>query len=1093
MTPPLCTATLSGTDRKHLADVFRTGQVRSVQALPSASAAYLGWLLWESFREPMMLVTDGPNTQDQLFEDLQTLRLGRDAQVAFYPAWESIPTPESPPQTDLTGDRISTLQTFLQGSPPAITVTTAQALMQRTASPDQIREAHLSLETNAPCPLEKVAATLVEAGFDMQPEVYTKSQMSRRGGLIDVWPTTSDWPLRIEWFGDTIESIRTFDPNDQRSIDQQQCVDIGPAREPKPQGALFDFLPASIAWIIVDPGLVDHHAQVYEESMVEADAMHLLLPYHICKQHMGKDGQLLVGPDEPDIKQHRELAVTELDGVSATAAAVLTPDALELARDEFLNTLKQSIAEDFDVTLFFGTSGIRDRFAESRADDQAFMRAVHLKVGRLSSGFADQNRKLVAVAESDLFGQRKALRGRYHLHAKRKGPARQSVGQRIQEWTDLRQGEYVVHVEHGIGRYLGLSPVTIRGKRQDALTIEYANKAKLHVPVTHVHLLTRYVGTGQRTPSLHRLGSRRWQREKDAASKSVEDLAAAMLDTQAARETEAGFACAPDSTWQTEFEASFPFQETPDQEQAIADIKQDMERSQPMDRLICGDVGYGKTELAMRAAFKTVMNGKQVGMLVPTTILAQQHRESFLQRMAAFPVTIGMLSRFQTKGEQRLILDGVRSGAVDIVIGTHRLIQPDVKFHDLGLVIIDEEQRFGVEQKEHLKQLRRMVDVLTMTATPIPRTLYMSLLGARDMSTIQTPPQERLPVETHVASFDKALIRTAILREINREGQVFFLHNRVLTIDRMHQRLQLWVPEARIAVAHGQMNEKELAMVMRLFVLGEYDVLLCTTIIESGVDIPNVNTIIIDRADRFGLAELYQLRGRVGRYKHRAYAYLLTPSHGAMANDARERISALKRHSQLGSGFKIALKDLEIRGAGNLLGSEQSGHIAAVGFELYCQLLKRTVAARRGEALPPLVTVELKLDFVSQDSMSDLAENTAFIPRTYIEDEMLRVQAYRRLASCSSEQDLRDLRQEWHDRFGPVPDPVHRLSMVTHTRFLAARLGITTVETRDDKLMLSRDDDFIKNGRLFPRLTQEDTTEKLGEIVAHLKTLSQKS
>ena len=1078
-------ATLTGTDHDHLADIFRAGQVRSVQALHYGCIAHLCWMLREAFHQPILLVTDGPNSQDQLFEDLHTLSLGREDLLAYYPAWESVPSPDYPPQADLVGDRISTLQRFLDAAPPAITVTTIQALMQHTVSPHQLRSTSGFLQVDTEFDLESALEQLVMSGFDVQPEVYAKGQIARRGGLLDLWPTTSDWPVRLELFGTMIESIRTFDPACQRSLEKVDSIRLGPAVEAIKGGTLFDYLPSSTTWILVDPGLVNHHATVYEKTMAEADATHLTLSRHRCRKAMAKtaSGQLLIGPDEPDPTIHKELAIRDVDGVSSTATSVLTPDALDQVRNQFVTVLKQYLTDEYDVSLFFGSSGIRDRFVESQQADTEFLRAIDLHVGRLSSGFVDADRKLVAVAESDLFGQRKALRGRYHLHAKRQGPAKKTTGPRMQEWTDLQPGEYVVHVAHGIGKYLGLSQVSIRGKQQEVLSIEYANNAKLHVPVTHVHNLSRYLGTGQRTPSLHRLGSRRWNREKEAASKSVEDLAATMMETQAARDSEQGFAFAGDTTWQHEFEASFPFQETPDQEQAITEMKRDMERNRPMDRLICGDVGYGKTEVAMRAAFKAVMNGKQVAMLVPTTVLAQQHRESFLQRMAAFPVTIGMLSRFQTKTEQRQIIEGIKSGAIDIVIGTHRLLQRDVQFHELGLVIVDEEQRFGVAQKERLKQVRRLVDVLTMTATPIPRTLYMSLLGARDMSTIQTPPQERLPVETVVAPFHKDLIRKAVMQEINREGQVFFLHNRVLTIDRMHQRLQQWVPEVKIAVAHGQMQEKELAEAMRLFVKGDYDVLLCTTIIESGVDIPNVNTIIIDRADRFGLSELYQLRGRVGRYKHKAFAYLLTPTHGSMANDARHRISALKHHSQLGSGFKIALKDLEIRGAGNLLGAEQSGHITAVGFELYCQLLKRTVATRKGEHVPPLIDVELRLDFLHHEAIDGREDHIARIPHAYIEDDMLRVQIYRQLAACSTDDELRGVREDLLDRFGPIPETMDRFLLVTKLRFLAATKGMTCVETRDDKLMLSRGDEFIKENQRFPRLHQQAATDRLQEII----------
>ena len=538
-----------------------------------------------------------------------------------------------------------------------------------------------------------------------------------------------------------------------------------------------------------------------------------------------------------------------------------------------------------------------------------------------------------------------------------------------------------------------------------------------------------------------------------------------------------------------EFEAAFPYEETEDQWRAIEDVRRDMQAPRPMDRLICGDVGYGKTEVAMRAAFRAVCGGKQVAVLVPTTVLAQQHYETFRERMAAFPVTIEMLSRFRTPAEQAEIVRRLREGRLDIVIGTHRLAQPDVAFRDLGLVIIDEEQRFGVAHKEALKELRETVDVLTMTATPIPRTLYLSLVGARDLSVIQTAPRERLPIETIVAPYDDAVVREAILRELDREGQVFYLHNRVETIEHVRDRLVRLVPEARLVLAHGQMPERRLADVMRRFVRGEADVLLCTTIIESGVDIPNVNTILIDRADRFGIADLYQLRGRVGRYKHRAYAYLLLPRHGRLFDTARRRIEALRRHSGLGAGFQLALRDLETRGAGNLLGAEQSGHIAAVGFELYCQLLRRTVAALKGEPLPPLIDVTVRLDFLAPAADEAGAASPTALPADYIEDENLRLQAYRRIASIATEAEARAVREDLRDRFGPPPPAVERLLRIARIRVRAAALGAQSVETQEDRLVVTKNGGPIMPGGRYPRLKPGDPLRRLDEILRILARL----
>ena len=644
-------------------------------------------------------------------------------------------------------------------------------------------------------------------------------------------------------------------------------------------------------------------------------------------------------------------------------------------------------------------------------------------------------------------------------------------------------------MDHGIGKYLGLYEMTFRGRQQEVLSIQYDGNAKLHLPVSQAHLLTRYVGTGARPPRLHRLGGRKWATDRYGVERAVQDVAATMLETQAERESKPGFSFAPDGPWQLEFEGAFPFEETPDQTRAIHDVKKDMERSRPMDRLVCGDVGYGKTEVAMRAAFKAVMAGKQVAILVPTTILAQQHADTFADRMAAFPFTIEMLSRFQTRGRQRAIVSEVREGSIDIVIGTHRLLQKDIAFHDLGLLIVDEEQRFGVDQKERIKRLRTQVDVLTLSATPIPRTLYMSLLGAKEMTTIQSPPRERLPIETVITTNDDPLIRKAILRELNRGGQAFFLHNRVHSIERMHERLRSLVPEARIAIGHGQMNEHELETVMHTFVSGGYDVLLCTTIIESGLDIPNVNTIIVDRADRFGLAELYQLRGRVGRFKRQAYAYLLLPKGVDLIGSARQRIGALSRYAGLGSGFKLALKDLEIRGTGNLLGAEQSGHITTIGFELYCQFLKRTIARIRGEDVPLLVDVDMKLDFITYATADAGRPDAAVIPPSYIDDEDLRVHAYRKLATVASEAEATLLAEEFTDRFGPIPLSLHRLFAIMRARILAASRDIQQVETRGEKIMMVSGGGFVKKGTRFPRFSSDSPDQRLDELIAVIRAL----
>jgi len=722
-----------------------------------------------------------------------------------------------------------------------------------------------------------------------------------------------------------------------------------------------------------------------------------------------------------------------------------------------------------------------------------------------------------------------SLLPRFAAHARRR--LRRAERHRAQiDFSELTEGDLVVHLEHGVGRFLGLIKIgrarppgapepqlpdrpavgPYQDEEQEVLALEFADEAKLYVPLEQAYLVSRYIGVGKKSPPLSSLGDGRWARAKIKAAASIFDYAGKMLVVQAERQTRPGHTFAPDTRWQAEFEHSFPFRETPDQMKAIIDTKIDMERPRPMDRLICGDVGFGKTEVAVRAAFKAVMDGKQVAVLAPTTVLAQQHFEVFRQRMLDYPVRIEMLSRFRSQSEQKKILQLLREGGVDIVIGTHRLISGDVVFKDLGLVVIDEEQRFGVLHKEKFKELFKLVDVLTLSATPIPRTLYLSLVGAKDMSTIETPPLNRLPVETVVSAYDERLIRAAIDRELERQGQVFFLHNRVATIERVRDRIIHLCPQARVEIGHGQMDADELEAVMARFIAGKTDVLVCTTIIESGLDIPNANTIIIDRADQFGLADLYQLRGRVGRAEHKAYAYLLLPREMMTIGAARKRISAIKQYSSLGAGFRIAMRDLEIRGAGSILGTAQSGHIMAIGFDLYCQLLKQAVAQLKGEKPRLRLDVDLRLDFVVTNEAEFIPTTTrsgglqsaealvkappheripAFIPVTYISDSALRIRAYREIAEITSHEQLDRLRRDWRDRFGPSPPAVDNLFTLVEIKLAAAEAGVSRMEVRDRKLMLTRRGDFILVAGKFPRLVGAKMEPRLWEIVELIKKL----
>ncbi|HET7228297.1 MAG TPA: transcription-repair coupling factor, partial [Chthoniobacterales bacterium] len=734
---------------------------------------------------------------------------------------------------------------------------------------------------------------------------------------------------------------------------------------------------------------------------------------------------------------------------------------------------------------------------------------INLLEGTLSRGFCFPAGNLVILSANELLG-------RFPIHGRRQLRRAERRNRAQIDFSELNEGELVVHLEHGIGRFLGLIEMpsaTLVGQvhrppdekltskafalekqksSQEVLVLEFADEAKLYVPLEQAYLVSRYVGVGKKSPPLSSLADAKWSRAKKNATASIFDYAGKMLALQAKRQTHPGHAFGADTKWQAEFEHSFPYRETPDQLTAIIDTKADMERAQPMDRLICGDVGFGKTEVAIRGAFKAVMDGKQVAVLAPTTVLAQQHFETFRQRMLDYPIRIEMLSRFRSPAEQKKVLQLLREGGVDIVIGTHRLISGDVAFKDLGLVVIDEEQRFGVLHKEKFKELFKLVDVLTLSATPIPRTLYLSLVGVKDMSTIETPPQNRLPVETVVCGYDERIIRDAINRELERQGQVFFLHNRVQTIEKIRDRIADLCPNARVEFGHGQMDSDELEAVMHRFVAGEIDVLVCTTIIESGLDIPNANTIIIDRADRFGLADLYQLRGRVGRAEHKAYAYLLLPRELMMVGAARKRISAIKQYSSLGAGFRVAMRDLEIRGAGSILGTAQSGHIMAVGFDLYCQLLKQAVAQIKGQKARWRLEVDLRLDFVATNEaefVRGTGRVSAFLPRSYISDTTLRIQAYRRIAEITTVEQLERLIKEWRDRFGPFPEAVENLITFTRIKLAAAAAEITRVETREDKLMLTRRGDFILIAGKFPRLVAEEIEKRLPEVLELLRKL----
>ena len=1125
-------------------------------------------------QRPIVVVAEGLKTQESFQEDIGTWLAvesrvqGPKSKVSgaqtsrskseplFYPPWEILPHESRLPHADVISERLETLVSLTHhASRPAseahqapILVTSVAALLQRTFPRQAIAERTRTLARGERIDPLDLVEWLEAQGYEPEAQVTQKGEIALRGGILDIYPITSPWPVRMEFFGDELESLRHFDPLTQISREEITGVTIPPGgelgilkKQPDNLGTLLDYLPSQTIFLLCESEQVDTRAEEYAAQVPPDDPF--FISWEEFKTEAARKKMTLLNVDEgetdltqsPDLNEAGDsethsVPFQNLDAYRPLAERAPEPQIAEAQRPEFFAQLHRWLRQDYAVHVFCNNEGERQRFGEIWQEygfERPELPALH--VGALARGFLYDEGKLVVVTDAEIFGRYKVQRPR-RLKSAHAQATRSALDI---DFAELEEGDYVVHLQHGIGRYLGLQvlPIGLGTKPteiaetqstagQECLVIEYAPNdpsqppPKLYVPVTEAHLVSKYVGTGKARPPLNTLGGTRWAKAKAQAERAVRDVASELLSIQAARDSQAGHSFAADAPWQREFEGSFIYEETPDQLKAIGETKTDMERAKPMDRLICGDVGFGKTEVGIRAAFKAVMDGKQVAVLVPTTVLAQQHYNTFRERMADYPVRVELLSRFRTRRAQQQVVKELAAGSVDIVIGTHRLLQGDIAFKDLGLVVIDEEQRFGVMHKEKFKMLRKLVDVLTLSATPIPRTLYLALTGARDMSTIQTPPHDRLPVETIVTQYDERVIRDAIRRELNRGGQVFFLHNRVMTIDTMAQKLRTLIPDARIVVGHGQMHSDDLEEVMTKFVNGEADVLLSTTIIESGLDIPNANTIIIDRADRFGLSDLYQLRGRVGRYKHQAYAYLLLPRHGGLVADVRKRLSAIKQYSTLGSGFKIAMRDLEIRGAGNLLGAEQSGHITAVGFELYCQLLKQSVASQKGEKVKPRIDVQVRLDFLALsptdesprskvqtpksntgdqpiiDDKSPIAPiASAFIPFKYISDSRQRIEIYRKLAQASDKPALQSLEKEIRDRFGPLPSALQLLLLVGELKILASDRAITSIEVKEDRLMLTRNNDFIMVGSKFPRLTKTEPSARLKEIKKLLTAL----
>ena len=984
-----------------------------------------------------------------------------------------------------TAARLSVLGLLERGrerAPRALVATCAQAMLQPSPDPDLTERLSRHLAPGGGPGPEALVAWLLENGYRREPEVYEPGAFAVKGGIVDVWPAAAGVPSRIEYFGDEVESLRTFRAADQRSDQRLESLRIPPARLPmQARRLLHDFLPPGTTVLWIGGGALDAAAESFAEAGAIAEGRRL--PAARAALDAREDvAQAFLGLPLPEGAAEARLPLAPVNGLAGAAEGTLSPDPdlLLARRHALLDTLLRDAARaGAAVHACLDTAGA----AGSVRADFAGAPDADVRVAPLSGGFlvegARGRLRAAYLSQADLFGRAKRAPGG---GAGGLGPvaadgagagAAAAGGAPESEWGAADEdptealaarlfetfgpGDLVVHAEHGIGRYLGTEEVEVAGARSEALVLEYAKGARLYVPLSQAHLVSRYAGAGDEVPTkLHALGGRRWSAEKLAAARSVQALALGMLRRQARRRELPGRPFAHETPYMAEFEAGFPYRETAGQAECIRRVREDMESPHPMDRLVCGDAGYGKTEVAMRAAFVCAMQGRQVAVLVPTTVLAQQHYETFRERFDPFPVRIALHSRFATPAQRAEALAGAASGAVDILIGTHGILAEKARFKDLGLVIVDEEQRFGVRDKERLKEASEMVDVLTLSATPIPRSLYLGLTGARDLSLLRTPPPGRVATETRVVVEDDATIRDAILREVSRGGQVFYLHNRVMTIDLVHERLRRLVPHLRIGVGHGQLGSRETARVMREFADGRYDVLLCTTIVENGIDVPRANTILVDRADRFGIADLYQLRGRVGRGAVKAYAYFMVPARAYVTTEARERLEALAQASRLGCGVQLALKDLGIRGAGNLLGAEQSGHISAVGFSLYCQLLRRAVAQLRGEKPPLLVNVELDLPFLRGGPSEGQGEASAFLPYGYVSDDARRIEFHRRLAECSSEADLDALREEMTDRFGEPPASLRRLYRTTLLRILCAERGISRVAMREGLLYLYR-------------------------------------
>jgi len=1112
---------IARTARKASAELTITGLTDSAKSLVLA-------LLHNQIKRPFFLITSDNHEAARYYQEL--LNFSR-YQVFFYPASEISPYEQVASSPDTTAQQMEVLQYMQRNTDrTSFVVLPARALMQRVLDAETLKRETLPFNVGQSIEGKQLAESLVKLGYTREHLVSVRGEFSVRGDIIDIFPSFGP-PVRLELFGDEIESMRTFNVESQRSLDEMQSVLVPPRwwvvlsgnekiaatlRQAMDNAGqtLSDEAFDTLRTVVENDVLAIEAGQYTEGTEYYAPFIHE--QFATILDYVPDDA--LIFTDEWEtvsqslLSYQQKLEDTLVEGLAAGRLLPL-PRNLHPRVDEIVETLKvkqraficsmPTFGEDGEQvdSVNFACHGIerfngqipqfvekvrqwrREGYRVIVTSEQA-QRVIGLlkewdcpasyvaghdlshdgksafesddgngkpaapqdaKVDNLGTPYViDQNEvwvtrqgfvgafrlddvKIISVTEAELFGVKRKP-------ATYRRPVADKTYERFYSVSDLKIGDFVVHAKQGIGEFIGIERVALDGQEREFLSIQYAGDDRLYVPVDQVNLLSRYRGAGGITPRLSRMGGAEWESTKRRVKRSIKQVAEDLTNLYAVRAKQEGFACPADAPWQYEMEEAFPFEETPDQWQAIVDTKKDLESNKPMDRLICGDVGFGKTEVAVRAIFKMVMSGKQAAVLVPTTILAQQHFNTLVERFAAYPIKVGLLSRFRTAKEQREVTQRLALGECDVVVGTHRLLQKDIAFKDLGLVVIDEEQRFGVAHKEKLKHLRVMVDVLTMSATPIPRTLYMALSGARDMSLINTPPVNRAPIKTFVGEYKPALLRTAILHELERGGQIYVVHNRVETIENVALEVKELVPEARIAIGHGQMNERDLEAVMLDFYAHQTDILVCTTIIESGLDIPNVNTIIVDEADRLGLAQMYQLRGRVGRSDVQAYAYCLFRGNKVLSETAQSRLKAIRELTHLGSGYQIALRDMEIRGVGNILGAEQHGHMVAIGFDLYCKMLEESVAELKGEETAGDLDTQIDINV------------TAFIPETYMADADQKIIEYKRLADVRSERELVILTEEWRDRFGQLPVETQQLVAVVRLRLIAAKANVSSIK-----------------------------------------------